>query len=159
MPRGSCLSKSKPELSGTPAPGHPRAGGPSSAQPRMGAGVCPAAPLPQPRSSRSQGRIWEPCPPLRGAGRTLTPPALVRGSSWHEGAGQGTWLRGDGCFSTWSEEPQAFSNPRTQETPKRQLKKKEEWKKSKKTLRGGRVSFSLVSCLYLVSLAHSIAGA
>lgn len=105
--RGSCLSMSKPGLSGIPAPGHPRAGAPSSAQP-MGMDqdecwalhCCPSPPaLLQPLPGQNPGAL-SPCPALgrlHGAGRTLTPPALARRSSWHEGAGQGTWLRGDGA--------------------------------------------------------------
>lgn len=68
-------------------------------QTRTSAGVSTAAPLPQPRCSSIPGAS-SPCPALGrlcGAGRTLTPPALARGNSWHEGAGQGTWLRDDGA--------------------------------------------------------------
>lgn len=63
------------------------------------------------------------------------------------------------------EEPQAFARRETPEgnqTPTKQNKaKKREKKRRSKEDPSGRKSFffSLVSCLYLVSLAHSIAGA
>lgn len=67
----------------------------------LGSPLLPLSPSPAPAAPRAAS--WEllsPCPALGrlcGAGRTLTPPALARGNSWHEGAGQGTWLRDDGA--------------------------------------------------------------